>query len=274
MSEAQGAATVLAAVPTLFGTDGSVDLAANRTLYRHVSGLLDGMLVAGTTGEFPSLSDDERLSLVSLAVEVAGPSRVIAHVGAPSAFQAARLARAAAALGATRLAAITPYYLPVRPDDLAPYYGAIREAAPSATLYAYIFPERTGVHVPARLFATVAGQTGLTGAKISGSASDLVTEYVAAAPGLEFYCGDDSAPARVMAAGAAGVISGRSSAYAEAYAAGDQDRIDAIVATGASIGRIKHALFLRGFGPAVARMPVGPPDDADAAAIATIVRTL
>ncbi len=148
--------TVLAAVPTLFGTDGSVDLAANRKLYGHVSGLLDGLLVAGTTGEFPALSDDERLALVAAALETAGPSRVIAHVGAPSAFQAARLARAAAELGATRLAAITPYYLPVRPDDLAPYFAAVRAAAPSATLYAYIFPERTGVHVPAQLFATVA----------------------------------------------------------------------------------------------------------------------
>jgi dihydrodipicolinate synthase/N-acetylneuraminate lyase len=112
-------APVIAAVPTLFDADGSVDLAANRALYAHVSGLLDGLLVAGTTGEFPSLSDEERLSLVELAVEVAGPSRVIAHVGAPSAFQAARLAAAAAAAGAARLAAITPYYLPVRPDDLA-----------------------------------------------------------------------------------------------------------------------------------------------------------
>jgi 4-hydroxy-tetrahydrodipicolinate synthase len=266
--------TVIAAVPTLFGTDGSVDLAANRKLYGHVSGLLDGLLVAGTTGEFPSLSDDERLALVAAALETAGPSRVIAHIGAPSAFQAARLARAAAELGATRLAAITPYYLPVRPDDLAPYFAAVRAAAPSATLYAYIFPERTGVHVPAQLFATVAGQTGLAGAKLSGSASGLVAEYVAAAPGLEFYCGDDSAPARAIAAGATGVISGRSAAYAEAYAAGDQDRIDEIVATGASIGRIKYALSLRGFGSAVARMPAGPPGDVDAAAIATIVRTL
>jgi 4-hydroxy-tetrahydrodipicolinate synthase len=266
--------TVLAAVPTLFEPDGSVDLAANRALYTHVGGLLDGMLVAGTTGEFPSLTDEERLSLVSLALDVAGPSRVIVHVGAPSAFQAARLARAAASLGATRLAAITPYYLPVRPDDLAPYYGAVRAAAPSATLYAYIFPERTGVHVPAELFATVAGQTGLAGAKISGSASGLVSSYAACAPGLEFYCGDDSAPARSMAAGAAGIISGRSSAYAEIYAARDQERIDQIVALGASIGRIKHALRLRGFGSDTARMPADPPDEAAATAIAAIVAGL
>jgi 4-hydroxy-tetrahydrodipicolinate synthase len=263
--------TVLAAVPTLFGPDGSVDLTANRALYAHITGLLDGMLVAGTTGEFPALSDDERLSLVAAALEAAGPSRVIAHVGAPSAYQAARLARAAVSLGATRLAAITPYYLPVNADEVLSYYRTVRESVPAATMYAYIFPERTGVHVSPHVFATVAGEAGLAGAKISGSASDLVSSYVACAPGLEFYCGDDSAPGRSMAAGAAGVISGRSSAYPEAYAAGDQDRIDEIVALGASIGRIKYALSLRGFGQVVARMPVGPPDDATKAAIAAVV---
>jgi 4-hydroxy-tetrahydrodipicolinate synthase len=266
--------TVIAAVPTLFGSDGAVDLAANRAMYAHVSSLLDGVLVAGTTGEFPSLSDDERLSLVAAALETAGPARVIAHVGAPSAYQAARLARTAVSLGATRLAAITPYYLPVSEHDLAPYYLTVRESAPAATLYAYIFPERTGVQVPPDIFAAVAGETRLAGAKLSGSASGLVSSYVACAPGLEFYCGDDSAPGKSMAAGATGVISGRSSAYPEVYATGDQERIDEIVALGASIGRIKYALALRGFGQAVARMPAGQPDDATKAAIASVVARL
>jgi 4-hydroxy-tetrahydrodipicolinate synthase len=255
----------------LFSSDGSVDLAANRALYAHVSSLLDGLLVAGTTGEFPALSDDERLSLVAAALATAGPARVIAHVGAPSAYQAVRLAQAAVSLGATRLAAITPYYLPVREDELLAYYRTLRESVPTATLYAYIFPERTGVLVPPDAFAVVAAEAGLAGAKLSGSASDLVSSYVACGPGLEFYCGDDSAPSKSVAAGAAGVISGRSSAYPEVYAAGDQDRIDEIVALGASIGRIKYAVSLRGFGEAVARMPVGLPDEAVKAAIASVV---
>jgi 4-hydroxy-tetrahydrodipicolinate synthase len=263
--------TVLAAVPTLFCTDGSVDLAANRLLYAHVSRLLDGLLVAGTTGEFPSLSDDERLSLVAAALEAAGPSRIIAHIGGPSAYQAVRLARAAVSLGATRLAAITPYYLPVSEHELLSYYRTVRDSVPAATLYAYIFPERTGVQVPPHVFAAVAGETGLAGAKLSGSASGQVSSYVACAPELEFYCGNDSAPGKSTAAGAAGVISGRSSAYPEVYAAGDQERIDEIVALGASIGRIKYALSLRGFGQAAARMPAGPPDDATKAAIASVV---
>jgi Dihydrodipicolinate synthetase family len=57
------AAVVFSAVPTLFGEDGQVDLDANRAQYKLVAGLVDGLFVAGTTGEFPALDDAERLSL-------------------------------------------------------------------------------------------------------------------------------------------------------------------------------------------------------------------
>ncbi len=270
------APVVFSAVPTLFGPDGELDPGANRGLYRLVAGLVDGLFVAGTTGEFPALEDAERLSLFELALAEAGPDRVIAHVGAPDARHAGRLARAAAALGARRIAAITPYYLPARPDELAAHFLRVRDAAPGPELYAYIFPERTGLRVPAPLFAEVAQAAGLAGAKVSGSAAADLAGYVAAAPGLRIFCGDDSDPWAAMRAGGAGVISGRSSAYPEVYAAlkGDpaqQERLDRIVALGASIGRLKHALQVRGLALPAARMTVDPPDPQVAAAIAAEV---
>jgi 4-hydroxy-tetrahydrodipicolinate synthase len=272
---------VLSAVPTLFSPEGELDLDANRALYKLVAGLLDGLFVAGTTGEFPALEDAERLSLFELALAEAGPDRVIAHIGAPDARHAARLARTAADLGATRIAAITPYYLPARPDELVAHYRRIRDAAPGPELYAYIFPERTGLHVPPPLFAEVADAAGLAGAKTSGSASADLAGYVAATPGLRIFSGNDADPWATMRAGGAGVISGRSSAYPELYAAlrrdpAEQERLDRVVALGASIGRLKHALELRGLvsgsGPA-ARMTVDPPDPETAAAIAAQVAT-
>lgn len=281
-----GAPVVISAVPTLFGSDGEVDLGANRALYKHVAGLLDGLLIAGTTGEFPALDDAERLALIELALTEAGPDRVIAHVGAPDARHSARLARAAAALGATRIAAITPYYLPpARPDELISHFGRVRSAVPDAELYAYIFPERTGLRVSADVFAALASAAGLAGAKLSGSAAGELAGYAAAAPGLRLFSGDDSHPAATMRAGAAGLISGRSSAYPEIYAslgaalgAGDvsgagryQLVLDRIVALGASIGRLKYALQLRGLGGTTARMAVDPPDAALAGAIAAAV---
>jgi 4-hydroxy-tetrahydrodipicolinate synthase len=270
------APVVYSAVPTLFGPDGELDAAANRALYRLVAGLLDGLLVAGTTGEFPALDDAERLSLFELALAEAGPDRVIAHIGAPDARHAGRLARAAVALGATRIAAITPYYLPARPDELAGHYRRIRDAADGAELYAYIFPERTGLAVPPPLFAEVALAADLAGAKISGSASADLAGHVAAAPGLRIFSGNDASPWDTMRAGGAGVISGRSSAYPEVYAAlrsdpGVQEQLDRIVALGASIGRLKHALGVRGLAGTAARMTVDPPGPELAAAIAAEV---
>jgi 4-hydroxy-tetrahydrodipicolinate synthase len=275
------APVVYSAVPTLFGPDGELDPGGNRALYRLIAGLVDGMLVAGTTGEFPALEDAERLSLFELALAEAGPDRVIAHIGAPDTRHAIRLAQAAVALGATRIAAITPYYLPARPDELAGHYRRIRDAVPDPDLYAYIFSERTGLTVPPPLFAEVAQAAGLAGAKISGSASADLAGYVAAAPGLRIFSGNDANPWATMRAGGAGVISGRSAAYPEVYAAlckstpesdpGAQERLDRIVALGASIGRIKHALGVRGLAGTAARMTVDPPGPELAAAIAAEV---
>lgn len=279
---------VYCAIPTLFSGDGELDLSANRVLYKHVAGLLDGLLVAGTTGEFPALDDAERLALIELALAEAGPDRVIAHIGAPDARHAARLARDAAALGATRIAAITPYYLPARPDELIAHFGRIHEAAAEAELYAYIFPERTGLRVSAPVFAALASAAGLAGAKLSGSAAGELAAYAAAAPGLRLFSGDDSDPAAVMRAGGVGLISGRGGGYPEVYAAlasalGSSDVpgaarqqavLDRIVALGASIGRVKYALSLRGLGGTTARMAVDPPDPAVAASIAAVVASL
>ena len=278
------APVVFSAVPTLFTASGELDPDANRALYKLVAGLVDGLFVAGTTGEFPALEDSERLTLFELALAEAGPGRVIAHIGAPDARHAGRLARATAALGAERIAAITPYYLPARPDELATHYRHIREAAPGPELYAYIFPERTGLPVPAPLFAQIAEAAGLAGAKVSGSASAEAAGYVAAAPGTAIFSGNDANPAAAMRAGCAGVISGRSSAYPEVYAAlrdetrrhqpEAQARLDRIVALGASIGRVKHALSVRGLATPAARMTVDPPDPATADAITAEVTAL
>jgi 4-hydroxy-tetrahydrodipicolinate synthase len=284
------AAVIFTAVPTLFGDDGEVDRDANRALYKLLAGLMDGLFVAGTTGEFPALDDAERLSLFELALDEVGPGRIIAHVGAPDARHSGRLAKAAAALGVTRMAAITPYYLPARPDELATHYCRIREAAPDPECYAYLFSERTSLPVSPSLLAKVAATAGLAGAKISGAAGAPaeLAGYVAAAPGLKIFSGDDSNPAATMRVGAAGVISGRSAAYPEVYAAltaaldasdpdaaaRHQQTLDRIVGLGASIGRLKHALRLRGLAGTTARMTVDPPTGEVATAIAAVVPDL
>jgi 4-hydroxy-tetrahydrodipicolinate synthase len=296
---------VLAAVPTPFATDGSLDMTCAHRLFGFVADRADGLFVAGTTGEFPALDDDERLSLVELALATAGPDRVIAHIGAPDSYRAARLARSAVSLGATRIAAITPFYLAPSLAEVTDYYLSIREAAPSAGLYAYIFPERTGVTVTPPQFCEMSDTVGLAGAKFSGAAASDVAACAAARPALRIFSGNDSDLAATLRAGGAGIISARAAAFPEVFsalsaalAAGDgatsdgagaasdgtvgadagaaarQADVTAIAALGSGIGLVKEALRIRGFGPMAARMPVGFPDEATAARIAELVKSL
>ena len=80
-------------------------------MLRYLEGIgVPGVFVSGTTGEFTALDDDERAAVLSAALTVFGADAVYAHVGAAAARQAERLTARAVALGARRLAAITPFY--------------------------------------------------------------------------------------------------------------------------------------------------------------------
>ena len=277
------------AAVTPFTDTGDLDLPAARRLYRLITATTGGIMVAGSTGEFPALDDSERLALVEAALEEAGPAHVIAHVGAADARHARRLAAAAVSAGATRLAAVTPYYMPASKDEIIAYYREVGAAAPAAELYAYIFPERTGVPVTPAELAEVAAAAGLAGAKLSGSAGVHAADYVAALPvGFGVYSGADGDVAVAARAGATGVISGVSTAFpevfvslADALAAGDaekaaaaQDAVQRIVAAGRSIGLFKHALALRGITRPTLRMAAGTVDAAADAALRELVREL
>jgi 4-hydroxy-tetrahydrodipicolinate synthase len=275
--------TVITAVTTPFHRNGDLDLTSARTLYRFAHQGTGQLLVAGTTGEFPALSTGERLLLIETALEVAGARDVIAHVGASDAFNAARLAAAAVSAGTRRLAVLTPYYLPATPAELHAYFGRVREAAGDAQLYAYLFPERSGLDIAPELCAELATTYGLAGVKLSGTASKQVREHLAAAPdGFEVYSGNDRELADVLAAGGAGVVSGCAAGIPEPFlalaeASGDQrgaaqNRVDRVVdALGPSIGRIKCAQQLRGLPAGHSRMTVADPDAETEAIIKALV---
>jgi 4-hydroxy-tetrahydrodipicolinate synthase len=289
---------LIAAVPTPFTASGDLDLDGARRVFAHAASAGASLLVAGTTGEFPSLDDDERLDLFEVALNVAGPDRTIAHVGAADTRHATRLTAAALAAGATRLAVLSPYYLRARPDELTAHFSAVRQAAGGAPVYAYLFPERTGVDLPPADLSRVAARTGLAGIKLSGSSAALLKEYVVAAPtGFAVYTGDDSQVVEAARVAAAGVVSGVSSAFpaefADLVAEVSQPGAEmtaaetpitetpetpetpvtdmAVQLLGPSIGRLKYALSLRGLAGPYARMTVDPPDAAARAAIGELM---
>ena len=137
-------ATLISAVPCPRShADGGFDEKGLQPLYRFLDAAgVDGVFVAGTTGEFTALDDDERETVLTEALAVFGPRRVFHHVGAASARQAERLTARAVALGARNLAAITPYYLPAGPRSLVDYYWRIGAVAGGARIFVYLYGAR------------------------------------------------------------------------------------------------------------------------------------
>jgi 4-hydroxy-tetrahydrodipicolinate synthase len=262
-------ATLVSAVPVPFTANGDLDRAGLQPLYRFLAAAgVDGVFTAGTTGEFTALDDDERETVLVEALEVFGPDRVHAHVGAASARQATRLAVRAVALGARNLAAITPYYLQAGPEALIDYYRRLDAVAGEARLHVYLYGARSTTTVTPAQLARLAEIPSVAGAKISGEPSSRVLEYVRAVPeGFAVYSGNDVEFGEFVRAGGTGGVSGVSSVFpepfvdlADALRRGDehaagaaQDRVKRAVEAveGADIALIKAGLTLRG-------LPAGP----------------
>jgi 4-hydroxy-tetrahydrodipicolinate synthase len=274
---------LIAAPVTVFDDDGGLDLDSTRRLFGWLQETgVDGVFTPGTTGEFTALDDDERLAVIEAALEVFGAASVIAHIGAATARQTIRLAQAAQRAGATRLAAITPYYFPAGESALVEHVTRVADAAPGASHYVYVFPPRAGTAVAPATLARLAGVPGLVGAKVSGLTLAENEAYRAAVPaGFELFSGNDIDLVRLAEAGFSGVVSGVSNVFPElfvkatrAVAAGEgaaelQPRIDAAVAaTGvADIGLLKAGLTRRGLAAGIPRISIDAPDDAALAAL-------
>lgn len=211
---------IITAIPIPFTASGELDTATYRRAVEYIEPHVDAILVAGTTGEFLALDDDERLELFRLTGDIIGADRTIAHLGHASAFQAARLAQRTRDLGISRTALITPYYLPTDEAGLVEFYRRVLAATEEASLYAYLFPERTGLPAAsAQVVQEIFELPGIAGVKLSGAANDALAAYLDVLPaGQELYSGNDATLPQVMAAGGHGVVSGVSSVFPEVFA--------------------------------------------------------
>lgn len=265
---------ILSAVPTPFGPSGEVDLPALRANLERLLPLVDGVFAAGTTGEFPALTDEEWLAVIGEALEVFGPARVVAHVGAPSTHQAVRLLESASKLGAQRFAAITPYFLRASTAGITAYYKALKDAAGRGSVYAYVFPEVAGTDLLPEDLPAVIAAAGIDGIKVSGTASARVQHYLASAPEeFSLWSGNDADLPNILAAGGKGTVSGVSAvcpepwaAYREAVRSNDaaaatsaQQDIEALVPLlGPSIAALKFGISYQGLPGGDVRMEIDP----------------
>lgn len=276
---------ILAALTTPFTADGEVDHEAFGANLRRLSKSVDGVFVAGTTGEFPALSLAEHAELTRACLEAFGPERSVVHVGAASTSRAVKLAKTAAHMGVTRFAALTPYYLPASTDGVRRHWSAISDAC-GGELYGYIFPDVAVTDLPPESLPDVL-DSGIVGVKVSGSASARVPAYLDHAPeGFKLWSGNDADVPAVMAAGGTGTVSGVSGAcpepwarLREAMAAGDEHEIRAaqeiitsvVAVLGPSITRLKAALDLQDLPGGSCRMVIDPPSPHIHQGIAAVV---
>ncbi len=196
-----GLGAILTAIVTPFDARLRVDeeafVALMHHLYTHGS---DGFVVAGTTGEAATLSDDEHLALVDLAVRERPPgATIIAGAGSNDTRHAVHLTERATALGVDAILSVTPYYNRPNRRGLVRHFGEVA-AATDRPVVLYNIPSRTATDMPNDLLAELAQVEGIDYVK---QAND---DSLAPIDGLEVYAGNDGTLARVLDMGGPGGI--------------------------------------------------------------------
>ncbi|MGH3579467.1 MAG: 4-hydroxy-tetrahydrodipicolinate synthase [Mycobacterium sp.] len=200
--------SVITAMVTPFDGHGALDLEGAATLAGHLatSGS-DGLVVAGTTGEGPVLTDDERTELFR-AVVSAVDVPVIASTGTNDTAHSVRLTEQAAACGVQGVLAVTPYYSRPSPAGLSAHFRAIAAASDLPVLL-YDIPVRTGRRIGPELTLELARDVPtIVGVKDSTGDVPGAALVVAESPeGFDVYCGDDALALPFASIGGAGVVS-------------------------------------------------------------------
>ncbi|ARG59245.1 4-hydroxy-tetrahydrodipicolinate synthase [Mycobacterium kansasii] len=199
--------TLLTAMVTPFGADGSLDTAAAaRLANRLVDQGCDGLVVSGTTGESPTTTDDEKLGLLRAVLEAVGDrARVIAGAGTYDTAHSVRLAKSCAAEGAHGLLVVTPYYSKPPQSGLLAHFTAVADATDLPVLL-YDIPGRSGVPIEPETIRALASHPNIVGVK--DAKADLPSgAQIIADTGLAYYSGDDALNLPWLAMGAIGFIS-------------------------------------------------------------------
>ena len=182
---------VLTAIATPFARDGSVDFDAFRTLCAHlVDHGSDGLVVAGTTGEAPTLSDGEKLELFAAAVDAVGDrATVVANTGTYDTAHSVHLTEQADELGVDGFLAVTPYYNKPPQRAIVRHFQEIA-AATDAPVVAYNIPSRVVVNIAPETITELASIENLRGVKQAHA--DLEEARHIVDVGLALYAGDDN----------------------------------------------------------------------------------
>ena len=196
---------ILTAIVTPFKADGSIDLGAFRALAAHlVANGSDGLVVTGTTGESPTLSDDERFRLYEAAVdEVGDRATVVAGTGTYSTDHSIHLTKRAHELGVDGFLIVTPYY------NKPPARGIVRHfqeiaAVTDRSIVVYNIPGRAVLNLETETIAELAKIPTVRAVKQANADLEQARRIVEL--GLELYAGDDDLVFPFLEVGGAGGV--------------------------------------------------------------------
>jgi 4-hydroxy-tetrahydrodipicolinate synthase len=285
---------VLTAMVTPFHDDGELDLEGAATLARWlVAQGNDGLVVAGTTGEAPTLSDDEKVELWR-AVRAAVDVPLLAGTGSNDTRHTVGLSRRAADTGVDALLVVSPYYNRPPQAGIEAHFRAVA-AAVDLPIVMYDVPTRTGramtVETIVRLATDVGGIVGLKDAR--GNPADAARIIADAPDDFDVYSGDDGLTLPLLAVGAVGVVGvathWSAGLHAEMIAAHDKGDLHAAREINARLGAsfavetggtwvhtsaAKAALAALGQPSGPVRLPLPPLDDDVRAAVGRVLAGL
>jgi 4-hydroxy-tetrahydrodipicolinate synthase len=199
--------SVITAMVTPFRPDGAVDFERFRELATHlVENGSDGLVVCGTTGESPTLSDAEKLDLFRVAVdEVGGRAKLIAGTGTYDTAHSAALTREATALGVDAILIVAPYYNKPPQRAIVRHFEEIASAT-DLPIVAYNIPGRVVVNIEPATIERLAEIDNIVAVK-QALEDPAQARFIAEETRLDLYSGDDPNTFAFLELGGVGVVS-------------------------------------------------------------------
>ena len=279
------------ALVTPFTRDEQVDEAAVRRLARRqIDAGIHFLVPCGTTGESPTLTEDERVRIVELIVDEAkGSVPVLAGAGGYDTKDVIHSALRMQRAGAQGILSVTPYYNKPTPEGLFQHYRAIAEAVP-LPIIVYNVPGRTGCNVDVATLVRLSAIPNIAGVKEASGNMSQMTEVCRAAPNdFIVLSGDDALTLPLMAVGGRGIISVASNLVAAemsrmvelaeandfAAARAVHDALMPIMTVNFVESNpipVKCAMAMLGLLEEIYRLPMVPPRPASRERIAAVVR--
>ena len=187
--------------------DGKVDWQAfEKLLEAQVAGKVAGVVPVGTTGESPTLSNEEHIEVIARTVEIInGRCQVIAGTGANSTEEAIYLTREAKAVGADATLQVTPYYNKPTQEGIYRHFSSVADET-GLPVVLYNVPGRAGVPIATETIARLSANPLMVAVKEAGGSVDRVSEILELCD-ITVLSGDDSLTLPMISVGAKGIIS-------------------------------------------------------------------